>query len=121
MERKHSQRMYVVEKTFAETNKRLDDVLKSNLTLPSMLQSVLYDFCRSDVRDKSTLPRTDSTAIGNSSRNADEDFDQRRRSSSGYDGSEKWWDSLCKSTSDEGEETEGARRKEVSNPRTSTR
>ena len=95
MERKNSQRLSAMEKTQAETNKRLEN-------MQSMLQSVLSTICRTDIGGKETVPPTGSTAVGETSEPARDLSNRGTRRSSGLGSSEEWWDILCQTSEDEG-------------------
>ena len=107
MERKNSERLSAMEKTQAETNRRLEDVLQSNMSLQSMLQSVLINMSRSNAGETCALPRTSNTAIGGTSGNVQVPCDHGVLNPSGIGSSKNWWDNLCKTSDDEAELNNG--------------
>ena len=102
MEKKNSQRLTTTEKSLAETNPRLDEVLQGNKDLQSMLQSVLSNLGQSNAVENVSLPRTGSTAVGDTSGTAqNQQCGHMVDNSRGHASSEQWWDDLCENSDEE--------------------
>ena len=96
MEKKNSQRLSAMEK-------RLEDVLKSNLHLQSMLQTVLKSVSPDTLREGGHCPQNERPGDEDPSGNDRNRIFPGVGNSSGLVSSEGWWDNVCKS-SDEAEE-----------------
>ena len=118
MEKKNSQRLSAMEKSLEknqeETNKRLVDVMQSNLDLRSMLQSFISSLSNSDASASAKLPRTGSTKPGESSFSDPNPPAPVVANSSAPGSSERWWDRLCKSSEEEDEEDASKKRQNFS-------
>ena len=106
----NARRLTAMEKKQGETNRRLDDVMesnlnlqKSNLNLQNMLMSVLSNLTGKDgfqgARTEGALQSDPAGTSGQLARtNSNRDGE-----SGGSGSSEMWWDKLCKTSEDEEE------------------
>ena len=108
---KNSCRLTAMERNQAETNKRLADannrladVMNSNLNLQSMLESVLSTISGKRVMDCDEMNRTGSAGVEEDTRNLKNPLTTGVGKLSGLESSEKWWNSLCKSSGEEDNE-----------------
>lgn len=89
-----------MERNQVETNKRLDDVMKSNMNLQNMLQTMLSSLSCTDVARDKNLIRTGTPILGETSGNGtDVDF-HKEGESGGLGSNEQWWDVLCRTSDD---------------------
>ena len=113
MEKRNSYRLTAMERNQAETNRRLGDVMNSNLNLQSLLQSLVNTLSTTDVIpdvNKRVSRITKDTAVSTKKVSRGNPIGGN---SEGIESTERWWDRLCK-TSVEEENGEGMRRdKEV--------
>lgn len=116
MQKKSSQRLSTIEKSQAETNRRLEDVLKNNQDFQAMLmqsmqsmQSVISNFCKSNAVESGHLPRAGNTAIGESSADTKNDCGIVAGNSAGIGRSEQWWDDVCGKSDEEQHRSQGYR------------
>lgn len=99
-----------------ETNKRLDDVMKSNMNLQSMLQTMLSSLSCTDVARDKNLIRTGTPILGETSGNGtDVDF-HKEGESGGLGSSEQWWNVLCRTSDDKAYGDDGSVKRAVTNP-----
>ena len=101
MDRKTLSRLTGLERNHLETNRRLDEVMKSNLNLQSMLETVLRNQSRSDEGKRDEVFKTSTPAVKETVTHAEGSETLHRRESAGKGSSEQWWDDLCKSTDDD--------------------
>ncbi|KAG0574954.1 hypothetical protein KC19_VG305500 [Ceratodon purpureus] len=100
-ETRNSNRLSEMERMHVETNKRIDDVVKSNLDLKDMLKSVLTTLTSCNRIEDTKLVSTDTPVPGSTSTKKVEAEYNREGQSGGSDSSEKWLDLLGKSSDDE--------------------
>ena len=101
MDKANFRRLSAMECTQAETNKRLEDVMQSNLNLHSMLKFVLSSLSNPNVIGNLTTPHADVDENGEKSRCLPDIGGMNVGNSSGKASSKKWWDMICKSLEEE--------------------
>lgn len=101
MEKKNSTRLSAMERNQAEINKRLDDVMKSNLNLQNMLETVIISLSGNEVvRDHHVIRKETPLTRETSPIGAGGDL-RRNRDSGGLGCNEQCWDVLCRTSDDE--------------------
>ena len=94
-----------MEKNQAETNKRLDkrldDVMNSNLTLQNMIASVLNNLSGKDTGKSVQAKVAPNQLAGGTSADGFAENCNAKSASSGSGKSEKWWDENCGSSEDD--------------------
>lgn len=99
-----------MERNQVETNRRLDEVMKSNLDVKNILLSVLNNVSGKEESERhhgesSKAYTREETSCGGAGSEP-----RLNRSSEGRDNSEKWWDDLCGASDDEDVANAGAQR-----------
>ena len=120
MMKKNSQRLTAMERsqsamerTQAETNRRLGDVMKCNLDLQSMLKSFMSSMSGTNAGEEVSFPRTGSTKMGDMANSGQKRCSPPPGTTSGIGSSERWWDNLCKSSDEDDILGERKRKREV--------
>ena len=88
-------------KRLEENNKRLDDVMKSNIKLQQMLLSVLGNVSGKDTSKDSPLESSPLQIQRETSDSRGRNLSNVDACSVGKDKSEMWWDNLCQKSGDE--------------------
>ncbi|KAG0573347.1 hypothetical protein KC19_VG170400 [Ceratodon purpureus] len=98
MQRKYSSRLTAVERQHADTNRRLDDVIKSNVAMQTMLKEVLTTVSSFRGLGTVNLPTAGAPCVGKtiSTKNRPELGEGAPTRIGGS--SEEWWDRLEKSS-----------------------
>ncbi|KAG0594561.1 hypothetical protein M758_UG088500 [Ceratodon purpureus] len=101
MHRRNSTRLSAMERNQAETNRRLDDILKNNLALQSMLQSVITNLSPVRIIGEDTCVHTRTPSVGET---IGIKMDGKRTAADinrGEGSSEQWWDKTEKTSNDD--------------------
>ena len=101
MDRKTLSRLTGLERNHLETNRRLDEVIKSNLNLQRLLEIVVSNQSRNDEGRRDEVFKTSTPAVKETVTPAEASNTLNRRESAGKGSSEQWWDDMCKSTDDD--------------------
>ena len=94
MEKKNSQRLSAMEK-------RLEDVLQSNMQLQAMLRTVLNTVSPDVVKDIRDIPPSESPGVEEQPDTEQKNNCTGAMNSTGLVNSECWWDNVCKSSDEE--------------------
>lgn len=120
MERQNATRLTAMERCQMETNRRLEEVMesnlslqKSNMSLQNMLASMLTNISGKNP-DKNDTPNGSRERIAGETSGNDAPFETKvDRCSGGKGSSEQWWDGLC-ATSEEEETVKEVPKKRMS-------
>lgn len=88
-------------KRLEENNKRLDDVMKSNMNLQQMITSVLNSFSGTDTRKDGVVEKCRVQGIGETSENVQRRMSDVDAGSGDKKKSKTWWDDMCQQSGDE--------------------
>lgn len=101
MEKKNSSRLSAMEWNQVDANRRLDDVMKSNLNLQNMLRTVLSNLSGTDVVEGAHVESACVRIPGETSGNGAGGNFHIEGDSGGLGSSEQWWDILCRTSVEE--------------------
>ena len=91
-------------------SKRFDDVMKSNLNLQSLLETVLSSLPGTHFGKGKEPLHIATPILGETSGNAEVSNMEKGGESGGMGSSERWWDRLCQSSDDEFKENNVSKR-----------
>ena len=101
MEHKNATRMSVVERNQAETDRKLEDVMQSNLDLKNLLKTVITSLTGNEVAvDRRAIQQVESV---HSETSWSGGINARNKETIPDDvvAQEQWWDLLCRASDDE--------------------
>ena len=107
-EKRHSTRISEMERIQEATNRRLEEVMESNISLKNMLQSFLTKFSTTNTSGELNSTRTSTPVHGSTSAHKMQADANKELNTGGAGSSEQWWDRLNKSSDDEQNEIDCA-------------